>query len=299
MLKEWEKFHAEFKKLKSTSDRFTIPIAGGFLTQIVQSHALCEKFESELKKAVEKAGEAGISGKNLSDFQAFKDFATVKKKTDAAISDLSKDLTDLAAYCVEAQKISNKIVDLHKALEKDLKSRKSVTDGRKETEALLDKVEDEYQRLMIVVAHRTKPKKDALSYAAQFPKILAKIIAGAPDSKSSAKDTPDLFQLSILDDKATRSMTAMNKVIRACVAAKEAAPNGKGAVMAAFKLAETELDTIKEIARVYREARSKYGKLLETMPDRGKMEKLMAKINKCLINAERAYLKTESHIKKM
>ena len=142
MIREWEKFHAEFKKLKSTADRYTDKVAGSYLKQITQSKAACDKAEAEVIQAVDEARAGGVTGKTLDDFLKFKDFAAAKKKMDTALAELDDDIKSLSTYCREAQKVSDQIVTLHKALEKDLKARKSVSDGRKETEALRQKSEE-------------------------------------------------------------------------------------------------------------------------------------------------------------
>jgi len=169
MLKEWEKFHADFKKLKSTADRYTEKVASSYLKQITQSMAACDKGEDALIDAVKAVRDGGVTGKSLDDFQKFKEFAAARKTMDAALADLSDDIKSLTTYCSEAQKISNQIVELHKSLEKDLKSRKTVSDGRRETETLLATLDDEYQRLMIVVAHKNRPPPCDIGIWRSFP----------------------------------------------------------------------------------------------------------------------------------
>lgn len=299
MIREWEKFHAEFKKLKSTADRYSDKIAGGYLKQITQSKTACDKAEMELSQAVDEAREGGVTGKTLDDFMKFKDFAAARKKMDTALTGLDDDIKGLSTYCREAQKLSDQIVTLHKALEKDLKARKSVSDGRKETEALLDDIDAQYQRLMIVVAHKNRPPRASLLYVDLFPKTLAKIIANAPKvGASSSPGLPEMFDLSTLKDKVTRALTGSNRAIRACADATDAMPADPVAATKSLKSARDELDKLKTVDRAYREAAVKHHKLIAAAPESAKIEKLMASIAKSLQAAERAVLAAAAVVKK-
>ena len=299
MLKDWEKFHSDYKKLKATADRYTDKVAGGHLKQITQSKTACDTGETDLTQAVQEAREAGVTGKTLDDFLKFKAFAAAKKKMDTAVTGLRDDIKDLTSYCGEAQKVSDQVVALHKALEKDLKSRKSFSDGRKETEAVLAAMDDEYQRLMIVVAHKDRPARTTLIYVDLFPKTLAKIISNAPKVGAKANaDLPDMFDLSTLKDKVTRALTGSNKVIRASGEATEAMPADPAAATKALKTARDELDKLKTVDRDYREAAIKHHKLIEAAPERAKIEKLVASIAKSLQAAERAVLAAAAELKK-
>lgn len=288
MIKEWDKFHADFKKLKSTADRYTDRVAEGYIKQMIQTKALCDTGEVALSSAADEARTAGVAGKGLADFLKFKGFADVKKKVDAVVTGLADDIKDLSDFCREAQKVSDQIVVLHKALEKDLNSRKSEKDGRKETEALLDKVDDEYQRLMKVVSFRNRPSRALLGYPETFARTVTRILSDAPEVTKDKGDLPEALELKVLKDKAIRAMTGSNKVIRACDLAVDAVPQGKAAAIAEMKPAKIELDKLKDLDRDYRLVASRHHKDIAASGDRSKIEKLIASIATSLLEAERA-----------
>lgn len=299
MLRDWEKFHTDFKKLKSTADRYTAKVAEGHAKQITQSKAACDKSEAALSAKVEEARAGGVTGKKLDDFLKFEEFAKAKKKMDAAVVDLGSDIKGLADYCREAQKISDQVVAAHKALEKDLKARKTVNDGRKETEALLDAMDAEYQRLMIVVAHRTRPTRAALLYVDRYDKVVDQIIKDAPKVGANPNpNLPEMFDLVTMKEKVTRALTGSSKVVRDCDAATEAMPGDADGAAASLKSARDGLDKLKTVDRDYREAADKHRKLIAAAPEKAKIEKLMAAIAKSLQAADRAVMAATAAVKK-
>lgn len=301
MAKEWDKFQADYKKLKPAIGKHSTTEASAVFTRFKLASANLSQGEENLGDSTVTARKNGVTGDKLTDFMKDKSFSDAKKLLDKVVAEYVEQLQAVDAFCDAAAAVSGDVAVLQKAIEKDLKSRKDKSESKKDIEALLATTVDDIKELNKSVAYKTKPNPFQRGYAANFAKHLDKIVKEAPEEqerKKNATEMPQLFVDRNIKTNFTKAVALGKAVADACDKAMEAAGNDMAAAVPHLKAAQTALVALKGLNDSYVEAVKKFQADIDNSKDKDKVEKMIAAIAKSFDTAARAFKGASTTIKK-
>ena len=301
MAKEWDKFQAEYKKLKPGIDKHSTTEASAVFQRFKLASANRSQGEDYLGDSTVTARKNGVTGATLAEFMKDKTFSDAKKLLDKVVDEYATELKALDAFCDAATKLSGEVAVLNKAIEKDLKSRKDKSESKKDIEALLATTADDVKELNKAADYRTKPNPFQRGYVANYAKAIDKIVKEAPEEQERKKDATEMPQLFVdRNIKANTSKAiALNKAVAdACNEAITAAGDDVKAALPFLKTAQTSLVALKEMNDKYVEAVKKFQAAIDDSKDKAKTEKMIDAIGKSFDAAARTFKGTSATIKK-
>lgn len=301
MAKEWVKFQADYKKLKSNIDKYTVKAAEGIERRLRATKSNCDEGESHLTESLAKARKNGVTGDKLADFQKDKDFSAAKKLLDKSVVELVADLNELKAFCAGAQDTADKVAALNVAITKDLKSRKDKSQSKSDIEALQAQTAADHQVLTKAAGFINKPTKATLGYVDNYKKTIDKIVATAPEEAERQMNATELPQLLVdrnIKSNFSKVVAAAKNVAAACNDAIDAAAENVKAALPHLKVAQVEFAKIKTIHDQYQLVSKNYKAAINESKDKAKIEKMVTAIETSHDTAERELRGAATTIKK-
>jgi len=303
MAKEWEKFDAEYKRIKAKYSKYTKDEANTTSQRLRLSNANCSEGESNLKSSLVAARREGVTGSTFADFMKnakFKEAVTLLNKAAGA---LESEVKRCDGFSQDAETAIGELNALKAKIEKDLKGRKDSSESKKDIEALQDRMAQDlkdfggYAKLSkekVFPAHR--------NYSQNFQKTINKILSEAPDAQAREVDNneaPQKFTDRVLNKYLSQCLVGMRDVHTACEKAIELAAQGKASDAAAqLKQAAATRKEINEIATEYAKLAKDHSDAVANSKDKSKIVDAIAKMAKADEAAEREVRGVATTIKK-
>src|SRR5690348_6070584 len=138
MAKEWEKFDAEYKKIKAKYSKHTKDEASTTAQRLRLANANCSEGESNLKSSLVAARREGVTGSTFADFMKNARFKEAVALLNKAAGALEGEVKRCDEFSQQAEAAVGELNALKAKIEKDLKGRKDSSESKKDIEALQD-----------------------------------------------------------------------------------------------------------------------------------------------------------------
>jgi hypothetical protein len=301
MAKEWDKFQADYKKLKPSIEKYSASEASAVLKRVTIAKAALPQGERNLSESMVTARKNGVTGKGLPDFMKDKSFSEAKKLLDVAVGMMVETLKEIDTFAAAATGVADEVADLHAKILKDLKGRKDSSESKKDIEKLRDTLYDHHGVLAASGKINEKVIPYLRGYVGNYMKTINGILAEAPDEQEEMKESTELPQLLVdrnIKKNYSAAMALAETVQKSCDEAIEQAQVDLKAALPHIKAAQVALVKLKKIADDYEDVVNKFKDNLEVSKDKSKIEKMIAAIDKALVTSARTFKGVSTTIKK-
>jgi len=291
--KEWAKFDAEYKKIKTTYAKHTKDEAGTTSQRMRLASANCSEGEANLKSSTVAARREGVTGSTSADFMKNAKFKEAVLLLTKAAGTLDDEVKRVDTFSKDAETAVGELNSLKTKIEKDLKGRRDSSESKKDIEALQDQIEKD---LKDFGGYAKLAKEKVLpyyrSYTANLQKTINKILAEAPEAQArevEGNEAPQKFTDRVLNKYLQQCVIGLRNVQAACEKAIELAAEGKNADAAGqLKQAAATRKEINEIATEYAKLAKDHSDAVNNSKDKSKIVDAIAKMAKADEAAERA-----------
>lgn len=303
MAKEWDKFSADYKKLKSQSAGLTKQAGAAEVKRMQVANSNVSEGEGNLKTSLTKARKGGVTGDSVGDFMKNKDFQEAMKLLNKAVDMLEEGVKAVNDFADKADAAADALAGLHADIGKDLKKRKDSSESKKDIQALEATTEadaKEFRSLARNTRERVVPAYR--DYGKKFQATVAKIVKEAPDvvaKEVEGKEIPQKLVDRVLNTAFTKCAAGAKDVKTMCDTAMTKATRGDNAgALAELKKAVLRRKDITVIAEDYAKIVKDFKDVVQGTKDAKKILDTVAKMAQFDTVSERAIRGLSTTIKK-
>lgn len=283
LAKEWDKFQADYKKLKTTYKDVTKDEQSAAAQRFRLANANTSEGEANLRSAITKARRDGVTGNDFAAFVKNKDFKEAVQLLNVAAKELDEQIAGLDKLAATAGEAADKFATLHAAIEKDLKGRKDSSESKKDIIKLKETIEGDFQELKAIETNAPKPVLPIWrNYGSNFQKTVEKILKEDPDAAASQTDgneLPTKLVDRVLNSNLQKCRGAAKDIKALCDAAFDLAGNGdKAGALTNIKQAAERRKEVTPIVADYQKIARQYPQDIEISKDKKKIEAAIAEM---------------------